>query len=301
MNEADLESFPPPRSRASTEHVFQLSGGGGSWGGARRLVDEVGPDRVTLLFADTKIEDEDLYRFLDDASRDLGIPVTRLADGRTPWQVFRDVSYIGNSRIDPCSRILKRELLWGWMEKHCDPETTTVCLGIDWTEENRLRRVRTYRPEWNVRAPLCEEPYITKADVLEQMVERGIEPPRLYGMGFAHNNCGGFCVKAGQAPFRLLAQKFPERYAEHEHAEEQMREVLGDVSILRDRTLAARAAAVGATEDDLMKYGKHHVVAATGRRIPGVVPLSLREFRERLLAGGEIDEFDWGGCGCALD
>ncbi len=25
----------------------------------------------------------------------------------------------------------------------------------------------------------------------------GIEPPRLYKMGFKHNNCGGACVKAG--------------------------------------------------------------------------------------------------------
>ena len=53
-------------------------------------------------------------------------------------------------------------------------------------------------------------------------------------MGFSHNNCGGFCVKAGQKHFKLLLEKMPERYKYHEGKEEELRQFLGkDVSILR--------------------------------------------------------------------
>lgn len=303
---SDLESYPPPRSRESTEFVIQASGGAASYGAARMIVDEVGPDRVSLLFADTKIEDEDLYRFLDETSEDLGIPVTRLVDGRTPWQVFEDVRYIGNSRVDPCSMHLKRELLWQWLDDFCDPSFTTVVFGIDWTEEHRLDRIRKRlkddeRP-WRVRAPLCEDPVTSKDQVLEWIEERGIEPPRLYDLGFPHNNCGGFCVKSGQRNFLQLLNVFPERYAEHEAQEIRMRKLLDkDISILRDRTIEGRATYLGWDPDRVVKYGKRHINGDTGATLPGAVPLTLREFREKKVAAGEVDEYDWGGCGCALD
>lgn len=77
--------------------------------------------------------------------------------------------------------------------------------------------------------------------MLEQLKEIGIRPPRLYDMGFPHNNCGGFCVKAGQSQFRLLLKTMPERYAEHERQEEELRQYLGkDVAILR-RTIQGKA------------------------------------------------------------
>lgn len=87
-----------------------FSGGICSWAAARRVAATYGKENLTLLFADTLIEDEDLYRFLEEASADVGVPVTRVADGRTPWEVFRDNRFIANSRVDICSRVLKREV-----------------------------------------------------------------------------------------------------------------------------------------------------------------------------------------------
>ena len=92
----------------SDGHVVMFSGGITSWAAARRVARLHGTDNLTLLFADTNIEDEDLYRFLDDAARDIGVPVTRVADGRTPQQVFADKRFLGNSRIAPCSHLLKQ-------------------------------------------------------------------------------------------------------------------------------------------------------------------------------------------------
>ena len=88
-------------------------------------------------------------------------------------------------------------------------------------------------------------------------------------MGFPHNNCGGFCVKAGQAHFKHLLEQMPERYAYHENKEQELRSYLDkDVAILRDRR--------GGTTK----------------------PLTLKDLRLRLVNDGEVDPYDWGGCGC---
>lgn len=286
----------------TVRHVVMFSGGVGSWAAARRVIDRHGTAGVTLLFADTLIEDEDLYRFLEDAGRDLGVPITRLAEGRTPWQVFADERFLGNTRVDPCSRILKRELLRAWLEAHADPAVTTVHVGIDANEIHRLDGVRLRHAHgrdgcrrgwcrslfangerlegpgcpqmlavpWAVDAPLCWRPAVLfKEDMLRDLASRGIEVPRLYRLGMPHNNCGGGCVKAGQGQFAHLLRVLPERFAEWEREEQKMRDQLGDVAILRDRT-------GGVTR-----------------------PLPLVELRRRIEADDtRVDQLDIGGCGC---
>lgn len=90
-------------------HVIQWSGGIGSWA-ATELVRRAHPgDPITLLFADVLIEDSDLYRFNADAAHRPGIPITRVWDGRAPFELFTQRSYLGNSRIAPCSQVLKQK------------------------------------------------------------------------------------------------------------------------------------------------------------------------------------------------
>lgn len=252
------------------ERVVMFSGGVGSWGAARRTVERHGPDDVILLFADTLIEDKDLYRYLDEAAADIGAPLVRLAEGRDPWQVFFDGRFLGNTRIDPCSRVLKRELMRRWLEENHDPADTIVVLGFDWTEAHRFERAQPHWQPWTVEAPLCEHPYLAKTDLIDVLRERGIEPPRLYAMGFEHNNCGGFCIKAGQAQFERLLRVLPDRYRYHERREQELRAYLDkDVAILRDRT---------------------------GGQMR---PLTLRDFRERLERDPTLfDTDEWGACAC---
>jgi len=253
--------------------VISLSGGVGSWLAARRWIHRYGTGNTVLLFADTLIEDEDLYRFLDDIEADLGIPITRIAEGRDPWQVFRDVRMIGNSQIDPCSRVLKREVLHRWVKDNTVGPVDLI-VGIDFTEEHRLPAIRHgwEKAGHTVHAPLCWRPEAHKDDGIAALEAAGIERPRLYDLGFPHNNCGGFCVKAGQAQFLRLLRLFPERYAAHEAAEEGARVHIGrsDIAILKDRR-------GGETK-----------------------PMTLAEFRVRAETEPDlIDKSDWGGgCSC---
>jgi hypothetical protein len=222
----------PPVGR----HVIQFSGGIGSAAAALRVAEEHGTDAMHLLIADTKIEDEDLWRFAADVQAYLDVPLTVVADGRTPWEVFSDVGFIGNSRLAPCSLHLKQRPCRRWLEKHADPATTTVYVGIDWYERHRTPAiVHGWRP-WQVRFPMCEEPHLTKDDMMALVRGAGIRPPRMYAYGYAHNNCGGTCVRAGQRQWDLTRRTFPDRYERAEREERQLRERLGDYAILRERS-----------------------------------------------------------------
>lgn len=208
-----------------THHVVMSSGGICSWATGRRVADRHGTDNLTQLFADTLIEDADLYRFLPEAAANVGGQFVRIADGRTPWQVFHDEGMIGNTRADLCSRILKRDLSDRWLRDNCDPADTIVYLGIDWTEAHRFdngeggAKNRYARLGWHCEAPMIEPPYRTKDSLIAELKTFGIEPPRMYAEGFPHNNCGGFCIKAGQAHFAHLLRMRPASYAEHEAEE----------------------------------------------------------------------------------
>ncbi|GGX56072.1 hypothetical protein [Streptomyces chartreusis] len=220
-------------------HVVQFSGGIGSFAAAVRVAERYGTDRLTLLIADTGIEDEDLWRFADDTSKLLDVPLTRVREGRTPWEVFHDKRFLGNDRLAPCSQALKQIPCRAWMAEHTDPADTLVYIGIEDTPRDRARIpaiARNWMP-WQTRFPLCtrREARLTKDQLLAEARALGIEPPRLYDLGFGHNNCGGRCVRAGQRQWLHLLNVMPERYAEAEAEEEKLRRQLGDVSILRDR------------------------------------------------------------------
>lgn len=256
-------------------HVVNYSGGAGSYMTAKRVAARHGKEGMVLVFADTLIEDGDLYRFLADSQGVLGIPLVRVADGRTPWDVFKDARFLGNARVAPCSKILKAELLDSWIAEHCTPETCTVYLGIDWSEKHRIDRLKPKRLPWVYEAPMCDSPYLSKQQMIAEMEADGIKAPRLYELGFPHNNCGGGCVKAGQAHFVHLLKTLPDVFAEWERREAEMQRFLerDDVAILRDRR--------GGT----------------------VKPLTLRQLRERHSVGDECEQMqlDWGGCGCAVE
>lgn len=261
-----------PQTRTGVTHVVMWSGGITSWATARHVIAEHGTASTVLLFADTNAEDEDLYRWNDDAAAQLGMTLTRVADARerNPMQVFEDKRWLGNTRIAQCSLELKVKPCRDWLTAHTNPASTVLYVGIDWSETHRLPNNRAGWAPWPVQYPLTKPPYWDKSQLFTQARQAGLTIPRLYDLGFSHNNCGGACVKGGIAAWQRLYRVFPARYAKHEAFEQRMRATLGkDVSILRDRT-------GGETK-----------------------PLTLAELRRRIEQQPEqLDLFDEGGCGC---
>jgi hypothetical protein len=292
------------------KHIIFYSGGVGSWATAKRVIEKHGAEDVILLFTDTLIEDKDLYRFMIETAGELfnvhvsdlvdltkNIPdvshelmeerkqylreLSELAnkripqmnwsmDGRTPWEVFKKERWIGNSRIAQCSHKLKQDAAAKIINQY-DPDEVVLYLGIDWTEDHRKEAPKKNWLPYKVEFPMCEEPFVVKEEMLADLNALGIASPRLYGKGFAHNNCGGFCVRGGQGHFINLLKEFPELYRYHEEKEEEMRQFLGkDTSILRK-------------QKKKVKY-----------------QLTLKQLREEYEAKNmnNIDMDDIGGCGC---
>lgn len=286
------------------DYAVMLSGGKGSWGAARYLIDEHGADpaRMVLVFTDTNGEDPDLYRFLVECAANLagismgswgqqsGEDTAEIAvefarthlpnllwldnDGRTIWDVFRKSRMIGNTRLSVCSRQLKQKPARDWLEANTDPEHTKVVVGIDWTESHRLPAItRNYQP-WTATAPLTEPGAWSRERIAKELAAAGIAEPRLYAMGFEHNNCAGACVRAGQGQWARLLEQNRSRYMEEEAQENAFRADLGkDVAILRDRR-------GGVTKPLPLTVLRH--------RIDGTEP-------------GDVDMDDIGGCGCMTD
>src|ERR1700735_1340103 len=100
------------------KHIVNFSGGWCSFFAAKRVVEKFGILDTVLLFADTLVEDPELYAFNDLASAHLGVPITRISSEITPWELFRRERMIGNNKYPICSVYLKRELLDAWMLAH---------------------------------------------------------------------------------------------------------------------------------------------------------------------------------------
>lgn len=271
------------------KHVVMFSGGIGSWGAAKMVAQKYGTENLYLLFTDVKGqaesphigEDEDTYRFLTDAVANVGGHYVYINEGRDIWEVFKDKRFLGNSRLANCSHLLKQKPARAWLNANSDPATDVVYIGIDWTETHRLPAIeRNYKP-FTVVAPLAISHYLSpdgnayweKHELIKWAQEEGLTPPRLYSLGFAHNNCGGGCVRAGQGQFKKLLDVMPERFATWESKEQEMRDFLDkDVAILSE------------------------VVNGIKK------PLPLVELRRRSEQSPKlIDEMDMGGCGCFFE
>lgn len=271
------------------------SGGIGSWATAKRVIDQNGPDKVALLFADVKGnadiphvgEDPDCYRFIKESADKFGARLVWLNEGRNIWDVFKDDKWIGNSLRAACSRDLKQKPCREWLDANTTPGTCTVYVGIDWSETHRKNKIAAAYHPYIAEFPMTEPPYLDKQDMLTACREWGVEPPRMYRSGYPHANCQGACVKAGQGQWKRVLLLNPELYAYHEARELEMRELLGkDVSILRDRS------AKGVDDADIGGCGCFTDTDEQRAQEKGSRPITLRAFRERVEAAAEPALFE---------
>lgn len=242
-----------------TTHIVSLSGGTASAVAADRVLSRYGSANTILWFADTSWEDEDLYRFLVDLEAYWEKKIVRYTDGRTPLQVAEDASIIPNQRRAPCALVLKIVPFRKMVESTEKP--VTVHLGLDWTEEHRMARPKAeYESIEGVTVdfPLNWEP-LPPMSYARTVADWGIQPPRLYAMGFPHNNCGGRCVKQGLKEWLRLKKTMPERFVEVRDWERDQRAkggARGSYAIARDQSGGkVKALPLSELEEKAEKYG----------------------------------------------
>lgn len=226
-------------------HAVSFSTGLSSALTVERVLQRYGRAAVEIVFMDTTIEDDDNYRFLADMrARWLNVygyeGVTVLCDGRDPYQVAKDEHIIPNQKLAPCTYRLKIELFTAWMKQRFGDNSATVHIGYDFSEVDRCEATRRNYEQygWGVDFPLLWRPYEFRPYSQVCREDWHVEPPRMYGMGYSHANCGGRCVKQGTGDWIRTLINFPARYAAAEQWEREMRDhpKRQNYAILRDQS-----------------------------------------------------------------
>lgn len=209
----------------TASYMVSLSGGLGSAIAGEWAVEKHGRENVGFWFADTLEEDEDLYRFLQDLMARWGGRLYWYTDGRRPPDVWEQHKIIPNSLLAPCSYELKirpyREFILAM------PALPVVYIGFKPYETRRQRNcTASYAqaiPEATVDYPMLwrmqEERELTQ--ICRE--DLGVEPPRLYNLGYDYNNCAGMCCRSGIKAWVRTAYYFPARFAKREAWEQWAR------------------------------------------------------------------------------
>ncbi len=207
------------------KHIGSFSTGLSSALTVERMLNRYGKDSCEIVAMDTLCEDDDNWRFASECETRWGTTITLLRDGRTPYQVAEGKHIIPNQKIAPCTFELKIELFMKHLKKHYS-EPLTIHIGYDVFEAHRCEATqRNYETAgYAVDFPLLWSPIEHRPYSQVVLQDWGIKPPRTYQMGFNHANClKRGCVKMGQSDWLRLLINFPERYAQTEMWETEMR------------------------------------------------------------------------------
>lgn len=299
--------YPPEK-----HHVILYSGGKGSFLAAL-LLREKGY-KFSCYFNDTYYEHASLYRFLADTLAvlfevdlsdyytavpslalenlpdrghylsDQGKAISEKLQGRLIYDAYGtdllnladQSNYMPNTRVDLCSRLLKRDLTQRYFTNHFDPATTYAAIGLGLWEDHRLQKAKPHWQPFQLISPLADALVYDEVAIYEQVqAHYGLTLPHLYSIGMAHNNCAGFCVKAGLAHYRDLLERDRDLYLLHEANMEQLFERNASLKPFLRKTID----------------GKTHYI-------------TLRQYRLWLESGSKspqdlLDE-DYGVCNCAI-
>lgn len=272
-------------------HLVNVSGGNASAVCLFRVIERFGADNVIARFADTKSESLDTYRFIDDVERAAGVPILRLADGRTKWDVFHEKAMLTAPKEQGggcmASWELKRKMLEAHSAKVASPESCVIYIGFSKQELDRVGRlvVAACRQAfaggatpWRYDFPLVwPEALDSRCDIENEVRRHGITPCDVYDAGYSHNNCNRACILAGNKQWTGLLKDDPVLFAQEEEEEQKF------LAMLRE------------------KGRKEHTIL-TDRRGGERKNLSLKQLREEVEAGIRHHDDSWRetSCSCML-
>lgn len=162
---------------------------------AKLTLDLYGADHdVKVINNPVAEEDEDNRRFLGDVQTWLGLEIEIATCAKYPnasaVEVWEHEKFMSGPDGAPCTKFLKKRARQEWEQRnHADWHV----FGFGAEERGRFDRfVLTERP--NV-LPILIDAGITRDGAYRYLKAVGIDPPRVYKMGFPNGNCIG-CSKA---------------------------------------------------------------------------------------------------------
>jgi hypothetical protein len=214
-------------------HIIFFSGGKASFAVADWVITEFPYDNTILYFTDPSWEHKDSYRFIDECSDKLKLPLLTHSAGLNPLQLMFEKKLLYNSMIGDCSKLLKIKVGEDFLKRGIKPKIeqwrnkeylkqedfitgATLYFGIGFDEMHRqVPIIENWKP-FVVEMPLIEN----NIWIDEVLKKYDIKQPELYNLGFSHNNCSARCVKAGQGHYKLFKERLPaefNKYMEQEY------------------------------------------------------------------------------------
>lgn len=194
-----------------TKHIVSLSGGKDSTAMLLRMLKEGMPVDI-ILFCDTGLEFEAMYRHIDKLERYIGCPITRLKSDKSFEYLFFDhlprrknpelEGRHGYSWAGPrnrwCTAMLKTRIIDRYLREISKEYDTVQYIGIAADEPQRIHEFRYPLVEWGM----------TETDCLSYCKERGFDWDGLYDI-FHRVSCW-CCPLQSLEELRKLRRHFPE-------------------------------------------------------------------------------------------
>lgn len=202
-------------------------------------------DDVSIVFMDTKNEDEDTYRFKADCEKWYGQKIdtiSRIARDKynsieDVWEKYKSLN-VATGAI--CSAVLKRELRIEY-QKSVEYDYQVFGFEFDKKEMNRALSIQKNYPNSKPIFPLLMMGY-DKSQCIKIVSDAGISPPRSYAMGFNNNNClNTGCVQGGIGYWQKMKKDFPDKFYKMAEREHKLTKLKGKpVTMLKDQSKEAK-------------------------------------------------------------
>ena len=220
--------------------ICWFSGGVTSAIACKISIDLYGLHNCRFIFIDTKNEDADTYRFLEDCENWYGAKIERMSNNKynnidEVWEKFGGMNFAHGAI---CSAELKRNVRIKFEKEN---EYKYQVFGFDIDEPKRAKSMAMNYPKSKPIFPLLFEG-LSKKDCIERLTEAGIDPPQAYKDGFQNNNClNTGCVQGGIWYWQKIEKDYPDRFNAMAKREHYFTDKKGQpVTLLRDQSNEAK-------------------------------------------------------------
>lgn len=161
---------------------------------AKLTVERYPDDDVRIIYNPVLEEDLDNLRFLGEVEAWLNKPIEIASNQKYPSnsivEVFAKRRYMSGIAGAPCTVELKKKARQQWEIKN-NPDYHV----LGFTADEKHRHDRFVKGERDNVIPILIDKGWDKKDCMRFVFAAGINPPRVYDLGFSNANCIG-CVKA---------------------------------------------------------------------------------------------------------
>lgn len=250
----------------SNKIICWWSGGVTSAVACNIAIDLYGKENCRVIFIDTKNEDDDTYRFLNDCEKWYGLEIETITSDK--YENIQEVWYryksLNVAKGAVCSTDLKRLVREKWEKTNTWKHQV---FGFDLKESKRAISMTKNHSKTKPIYPLMLYG-LEKIDCINIIQDINIEVPRVYKFGYLNNNCFKTgCVQGGIGYWQKIKREYPLKF-------EAMAKVEHDLTDLKDKPVTMlKDQSKNANEINLVFLKPH-------KNYPNVKDLSMMKGRE---------------------